>query len=73
VPGNDILNNLASQVASGKLRVPLFASRYELDEVPQAISDFAKGSLGKWAIRIASKGGRNGTRAVQHDALSDRG
>jgi NADPH:quinone reductase len=68
VPANDILDNLASQVAAGKLQVPLRRT-YELEDVPQAISDFAKGSLGKWAIRIASEGSRNGSRAVQHGVL----
>lgn len=54
VPANDVLEDLAAQVASGKLRVPL-SRTYELEEVPRAIGDFAKGSLGKWAIRISAE------------------
>jgi NADPH:quinone reductase len=54
VPANEILATLASQVAAGRLRVPL-SRTYRLEQVPQAIGDFAKGSLGKWAIAIAGK------------------
>jgi NADPH:quinone reductase len=45
------LHRLATDVAAGKLRVPVRRT-YALQEVPKAISDFAAGSLGKFGVTI---------------------
>jgi NADPH:quinone reductase len=47
----DVLDRLATDVAAGKLRVPVRRT-YRLHEVPKAISDFAAGSLGKFGVTI---------------------
>ncbi|WP_155375021.1 NADP-dependent oxidoreductase [Catellatospora vulcania] len=46
------LEHLAAQVAAGRLEVPVQRT-YQLDEVPQAFADFAAGSVGKLAVRLA--------------------
>jgi NADPH:quinone reductase-like Zn-dependent oxidoreductase len=48
---NPVLGELAAHVAEGRLQVPV-RHTYKLQEVPQAIEDFSKGSLGKLAIQI---------------------
>jgi len=47
----DSLYRLATDVAAGKLRVPVRRT-YPLQDVPQAISDFAAGSLGKFGVTM---------------------
>jgi NADPH:quinone reductase-like Zn-dependent oxidoreductase len=52
MPYRETLDELASRAAGGKLRVPIERT-YKLDEVPQAIRDFAQqGKLGKLAVTI---------------------
>jgi NADPH:quinone reductase len=51
MPTADVLDRLAGDVATGKLRVSVQRT-YQLEDVPQAIEDYAKGSLGKLAITI---------------------
>lgn len=51
MPTADVLDGLASAVARGELRVPIQRT-YDLADVPRAIDDFAKGTLGKLAITI---------------------
>jgi len=46
------LEDIAAQVAAGRIVVPV-QHTYALEEVPQAFADFAAGTLGKLAIRIA--------------------
>lgn len=53
MPTAEVLDRLAGEVAEGRLRVPVQRT-YKLEEVPQAIADFAAGSLGKLAINIHS-------------------
>ncbi|HJR44749.1 MAG TPA: NADP-dependent oxidoreductase [Actinomycetota bacterium] len=48
---NDVLSELAVHVAAGRLQVPV-QHTYKLEEVPQAMADFTKGSLGKFAVAI---------------------
>lgn len=50
-PATATLTRLAEAVAAGTIRVPITRT-YRLDEVPQALSDFAAGHHGKLAIRI---------------------
>jgi NADPH:quinone reductase len=48
-PDRGVLNQLADDEVSGRLRVPV-ARTYRLDEIPQALTDFANGTLGKLAV-----------------------
>lgn len=50
-PATATLTKLAEAVAAGTIRVPITRT-YRLDDVPQALSDFAAGHHGKLAIRI---------------------
>ena len=52
-PTTDVLDQLAAEVVAERLQVPV-QHTYKLEEVPQAITDFAKGSLGKLAIQVQS-------------------
>jgi NADPH2:quinone reductase len=49
LPDRGVLDRLAADKVSGRLRVPV-ARTYRLDEIPQALTDFANGTLGKLAI-----------------------
>ncbi|MCW3842569.1 NADP-dependent oxidoreductase [Micromonospora yasonensis] len=49
-PAPETLDRLAGDVAAGRVRVPV-SHRYELAEVPQALSDFS-GVLGKLAVTV---------------------
>lgn len=51
MPTADVLDRLAAEVVAGRLRVPVQRT-YKLEEVPQALSDYAKSSFGKSAITI---------------------
>jgi NADPH:quinone reductase-like Zn-dependent oxidoreductase len=51
MPTAEVLDRLAADVATGTLRVAINRT-YKLEEVPQAIQDYAQGSLGKLAITI---------------------
>ncbi len=51
MPTAEVLNGLASAVAGGQLSVPIQAT-YSLDDVSTAFGDFAKGALGKLAVRV---------------------
>jgi NADPH:quinone reductase len=51
MPKAEVLNHLADEVLAGRLKVPV-QHTYKLEEVPQAIDDFAKGSSGKFAIQV---------------------
>ena len=53
MPTAGVLEALAAHVAAGKLLVPI-RHAYRLEDVPQAIADFAQGTLGKLAIAIAA-------------------
>jgi NADPH:quinone reductase-like Zn-dependent oxidoreductase len=48
-PDRAVLSQLADDKASGRLRVPV-ARTYRLHEIPQALTDFANGTLGKLAV-----------------------
>ena len=50
-PATSTLTKLAEAVVAGTIRVPITRT-YRLDDVPQALSDFAAGHHGKLAIRI---------------------
>ncbi|HVF53711.1 MAG TPA: NADP-dependent oxidoreductase [Actinomycetota bacterium] len=50
-PTTEVLVQLGAEVAAGRLQVPV-KHTYKLEEVPQALDDFAKGSLGKLAIHV---------------------
>jgi NADPH2:quinone reductase len=52
MPVRETLEELARRAAAGELRVPIQRT-YRLEEAPQAMSDFAGGTLGKLAITIA--------------------
>jgi NADPH:quinone reductase len=52
LPLPPVLERLAGDVAAGRLRIPIQRS-YGLDEVPQAMADFAAGTIGKLVINIA--------------------
>jgi NADPH:quinone reductase-like Zn-dependent oxidoreductase len=52
MPKTEILERLASAAASGSVRVKI-SKTYALDEVPQALADFRKGTLGKLSIAVA--------------------
>ncbi|GAA1377137.1 NADP-dependent oxidoreductase [Catellatospora chokoriensis] len=45
------LEHLAAEVVAGRLEVPV-RRVYDLEEVPQAFTDFAAGSVGKLAVRV---------------------
>ena len=45
------LDRLAADAAGGRLRVPITRT-YPLEETPQALADFAAGSLGKLAVTV---------------------
>jgi len=47
-----LLARLAAAAAAGKLRVPVERT-YRLDEVPTALADFSKGTLGKLAVSVS--------------------
>jgi NADPH:quinone reductase-like Zn-dependent oxidoreductase len=51
-PGQGVLERLAADAATGRLRVPV-ACTYRLDEVPKALADFANGTLGKLAVSVS--------------------
>jgi NADPH:quinone reductase-like Zn-dependent oxidoreductase len=50
-PARRTLDRLASDVATGRLRVPITRT-YPLDDAPQALDDFAGGTLGKFAVSV---------------------
>jgi NADPH2:quinone reductase len=50
-PVTTTLARVADAVSTGSIRVPV-ARTYRLDEVPQALAEFAAGKLGKLAVRI---------------------
>jgi NADPH2:quinone reductase len=50
-PATATLAKLGSAAATGVIRVPV-AQTYDLEDVPQALADFAAGTLGKLAVRI---------------------
>lgn len=49
-PATDTLDRLAAAVVDGTVRVPI-ARTYDLAQVPDALTDFADGTLGKLAVR----------------------
>jgi NADPH:quinone reductase len=51
MPERDTLDELAARAASGKLRVPIERT-YRLEDVPQALKDFAQGTLGKFGVTV---------------------
>jgi NADPH:quinone reductase len=53
MPTRDVLDNLAAAALAGELHVPVVRT-YMLEEVPQAISDFGQGTLGKFAVSMSS-------------------
>jgi NADPH:quinone reductase-like Zn-dependent oxidoreductase len=53
MPTPAVLNGLATAVAAGTLQVPITRT-YKLEEAPQALKDFTKGSLGKFALTIGA-------------------
>jgi NADPH:quinone reductase-like Zn-dependent oxidoreductase len=52
MPTRDVLDTLAEKVVAGELQVAI-GRTYELEQVPQAIKEFALGSLGKFAVTIS--------------------
>jgi NADPH:quinone reductase-like Zn-dependent oxidoreductase len=52
VPVPALLTSLAGQVAAGTIRIPVQRS-YTLDGVPQALADFAGGTIGKLQVVVA--------------------
>lgn len=52
MPTRDVLDTLAEKVVAGELQVAI-GRTYELEQVPQAIKEFAQGSLGKFAVTIS--------------------
>ena len=50
-PDAATLERLANEVAAGRLRVPVQRT-YALADVPQALADFARGTLGKLSVRV---------------------
>jgi NADPH:quinone reductase-like Zn-dependent oxidoreductase len=50
-PTRATLERLAVDVAAGRLRLPI-GQTYDLAAAPQALEDFARGTLGKLAIRV---------------------
>ena len=51
-PNRTTLDRLAVDLAAGRLVAPVQRT-YTLDQVPQALSDFADGKLGKLVVRVA--------------------
>lgn len=51
MPTRELLDRLAAGVVAGNLRVPVQRT-YKLEEVPQALNDFAQGTLGKYAVTL---------------------
>jgi NADPH:quinone reductase-like Zn-dependent oxidoreductase len=51
MPDAATLERLGGEAAAGRLRVPVQRT-YDLAEAPQALADFARGTLGKLAIRV---------------------
>ncbi|HLM07535.1 MAG TPA: alcohol dehydrogenase catalytic domain-containing protein [Blastococcus sp.] len=51
-PQERVLDRLAADVVAGRLRVPVTRS-YPLAEVPTALADFRKGTVGKFAVAVA--------------------
>lgn len=51
MPTRDILVALASHANEGDLRVPVQRSD-RLEEAPQAIQDFALGTVGKYSVQV---------------------
>ena len=52
MPTRDVLDTLAEKVVAGELQVAI-GRTYQLEQVPQAIKEFAQGSLGKFAVIIS--------------------
>ena len=52
-PDTATLDRLAADAGAGRVRVPISRS-YDLADVPQALADFARGSLGKLAVTVAA-------------------
>jgi NADPH:quinone reductase-like Zn-dependent oxidoreductase len=50
-PDAATLDRLAADAAAGRIRVPVTRA-YALHEAPQAVRDFAAGSLGKLAVTV---------------------
>lgn len=50
-PTPEVLDRLAGEVAAGRLRVPI-ARSYRLEDVPQALADFAAPHAGKLAVSV---------------------
>jgi NADPH:quinone reductase len=50
-PDREVLERLAADAAAGRLRVPV-ARTYRLDEVPEALAEFRRGTLGKLAVSV---------------------
>jgi NADPH:quinone reductase-like Zn-dependent oxidoreductase len=50
-PAQRSLDRLASDVGAGRLRVPI-SRTYPLSDAPQALDDFAGGTLGKFAVTV---------------------
>jgi NADPH:quinone reductase-like Zn-dependent oxidoreductase len=50
-PDQATLDRLAADAVAGRLRVPVTRT-YPLNDVPQALADFAAGAVGKYAITI---------------------
>jgi NADPH:quinone reductase len=51
-PVTATLAHVADAVAAGEIRVPIQRT-YDLDDVPQGLADFAAGTVGKLAVRMA--------------------
>lgn len=51
MPERNTLDELATRAASGQLRV-LIERTYRLEDVPQALNDFAQGTLGKFGVTV---------------------
>ena len=50
-PARGTLDRLASDVAAGRLRVPI-SRTYPLEDAPRALDDFPGGTLGKFAVSV---------------------
>jgi NADPH:quinone reductase-like Zn-dependent oxidoreductase len=50
-PSVETLQRLATDVAAGRIRVPVTAT-YSLEQAPQALADYRAGAVGKLAIRL---------------------
>jgi len=51
-PSAETLQQLAADVAAGRIRVPVTAT-YSLEQAPQALADYRSGALGKLAIQLS--------------------